>query len=385
MSNTLTSMIPDIYAALDVVSRELVGFIPSVAMDASANRVAVGQNLQVAITPANAAGADFTPQMAPPTAAFQTITPTAVTISKQRFWPFSWEGREIAAVNAGAGHLTLRQQQIYQALRAACNEIETDLAAAAAAGALQAYGTAGTAPFGTAGDYTDASNMQKILDDNGAPQGDRSLVVNTAAAVNLVGKQAQAQMAGNVELQRRGILQDVAGFTIRKSAQIVSHTSGTAASATTDNAGYAVGSATITLASAGTGTILVGDVISHARDTRKYVVKTGDADVSGGGTFVLNSPGIRQLITAATSALTLAASFSANVALSRNALLLVTRLPDMPAGGDQAKDSIIITDPVSGLSFEIREYPGVGMSTYLVFANWGVKVLKNEHIALLLG
>jgi len=56
MANTLTNLIPDIYAALDVVSRELVGFIPSVTMDAQANRVAVGQNLRIPIVPGNAAG-----------------------------------------------------------------------------------------------------------------------------------------------------------------------------------------------------------------------------------------------------------------------------------------------------------------------------------------
>ena len=56
-TNTLTNLIPDLYAALDVVSRELVGMIPAVTMDASVDRAAVNQNVRVAIAPANTATA----------------------------------------------------------------------------------------------------------------------------------------------------------------------------------------------------------------------------------------------------------------------------------------------------------------------------------------
>ncbi len=42
---------------------------------------------------------------------------------------FSWQGEEIYSVSQGPGYLTIRQNQIAQAMRTLVNEIETDLAA----------------------------------------------------------------------------------------------------------------------------------------------------------------------------------------------------------------------------------------------------------------
>lgn len=62
-------------------------------------------------------------------------------------------------------------------------------------------------------------------------------------------------------------------------------TTGTASGATTNTTGYAAGVSTVTLASAGTGTIIIGDVIKYGNDPdSEYVVTAGDADVSNGGT-----------------------------------------------------------------------------------------------------
>ena len=79
---------------------------------------------------------------------------------------------------------------------------------------------------------------------------------------------------------------------------------GTASGATTDSTGYPVGTTTITLASAGTGTILVGDRVTFGSDTVKYIVTSGDADVSNGGTITIESPGIYTAIPASATSIT---------------------------------------------------------------------------------
>ena len=175
------------------------------------------------------------------------------------------------------------------------------------------------------------------------------------------------------------------GFNLGYSGGVAAVTKGTGASATTNTAGYAIGATVITLASAGTGTILAGDVITFAGDTNKYVVASGDADVSGGGTITLAAPGLRQAIPASATAITLGANYTANMFFSQNALLLAARTPAMPAGGDDADDVTTVTDPISGLVFQIAVYKQYRRIKYEVGLAWGVKCVKPEHCGILLG
>lgn len=98
MANTLSNLIPDVYAALDVVSRELVGALPGVTRDARADRLASNQTLRIAQTPTNTTSS-FTPSMAVPSAVDQTIGNAALTLTKNKYAAFSWTGEEQYSVD----------------------------------------------------------------------------------------------------------------------------------------------------------------------------------------------------------------------------------------------------------------------------------------------
>lgn len=375
MANTLSNLIPDVYAALDVVSRELVGVIPGVTRDATADRLATSQTLRVSQAPTNTA-ATFTPSMAVPSAIDQTIGNASLTLTKNRYAGFSWTGEESYGVDQGPGFLNIRQGQIAQAFRVLVNEMENDLADAIAQGASRAYGTAGTTPF--ASTLADSAQVRKILDDNGAPTSGRSLAINTSAgaALRTLGQLTKANEAGNTMTLRDGELLNLHGFSIRESAQINDATAGTGASYLLNGA-LSVGATTVTV-DTGSGTILAGDIVTIG--SHKYVVATA----LSGGSFTINAPGI---VAAAADnlAITVNATSARNIAWSSDAVLLATRLPVFPREGDLAIDSEVITDPRTGISFDLRVYPGDGMVLYRLHALWGYKVLKPAHAAILLG
>ncbi|HKX78732.1 MAG TPA: P22 phage major capsid protein family protein [Novosphingobium sp.] len=384
MANTITNLIPDLYNALDVVSRELVGIIPAVSADMTFERAAVGQTVRSPVAPAATAG-DITPGVTPPDDGDQTIGNVSMTITKARRVPVRWNGEQSLGLdNNGPTRSAIMVNQFAQAMRTLTNEVEADLAALHVY-ASRAMGTAGTTPFGTAGDFTDATNTLKVLKDNGSPQSDLHLIIDTSAGAKLLGLQSRYDIAGDTVMQNQGIIVKKAGWDIRESAAIATSTAGTAASATTNNAGYAVGATTITLASAGTGTLVAGDVVTFAGDTNKYVITSGDADVSNGGTITIAAPGLRVAMSAATKAITVVAAAARNMAFARNAIALATRAPALPTEGDLAVDREVITDPRSGLSFEVSKYMQYRQVQYEIALAWGVKVVKPEHFALLLG
>lgn len=379
MANTLTSLVPDLYAALDIVSREQVGMIPAVALNTGAERAAVGESVRVPITGA-ANVADIAPAMAIPEPTDQVVTNVAIQITKARAAEFGFVGEEQLGLNNGPGYVSVQAGMIAQAMRKLTNEIESDLTALYKT-ASRAFGAGGTTPF--ASNLTDTANIRKILMDNGAPLSDMQLVIDTTAGAKMrtLTQLTKANEANDESMLRQGVLLDVHGIAIRESAQISTNTKGTGSSYTTDTAGYAVGDTEITLIT-GTGTVLAGDVITFAGDENKYVVSVG---VAAEGVITLAEPGLRESIAGSAVALTIGNTFASNMAFDRNAIQLVTRAPALPQEGDLALDRMTITDDRSGLAFEVSIYGGYRKVRYEIALAWGVKTIKSQHLSLLLG
>ena len=236
---------------------------------------------------------------------------------------------------------------------------------------------------------TDLAGVRKILE-QWLAHGGPAIRCNSATWLNLRGKQnmlLKVNEAGTQTMLRDGIIPEgVLGFSMRNSAGISLHTKGGATGSLINNAsGEVVGETTLTLDTITVNTtgILAGDVVTFAADTtNKYVVNTGLVATSGD--IVIGKPGL--LVAAPdNNAMTIGNSYTGNYAFNRGSIVLASRAPAMPSGGDSADDRMTITDPISGLTFEVSLYRQYRQVKYEIALAWGCAAANGAHIATLLG
>lgn len=378
MANTLTGLIPTIYTALDIVSREQVGFIPAVARNTKADAAAKDQTVTAPVAPV-AVTEDIVPGPSAPNTGDQNIGTVDVKITKSKMAPVKWNGEEQLALGPAGTYNTILADQFTQAFRALSNEVDADLGALYY-GTSRAVGTAGTTPFGVKEDLTDAANARKVLEDNGSPTTSLQMVLGSSAIANLRGKQTvlfKVNESGTEQLLREGTLGRLEGFNIHNSAGVKRAPAATAT-------GYLVNGAKqegdiIIAIDTGTGSIVAGQVVTFDGDDNQYVVAAATST-----TITLAAPGLRQDL-ADNTEITVVGSFTANMAFDRNAFLLASRTPAMPDGGDTADDVMNVTDPVSGITFQVALYRQYRQVRYEVGLAWGVASVKPAHAVMLLG
>jgi hypothetical protein len=356
--------------------------ISAVDRDSNIEQGAVGETINIPVV-APKATADITAAATPPAGADTDVSNRVVTISKAKKSSFVFSGEEELGVRNSGMFENVTQQNFAECIRALTNEIETDLLSLHTQ-ASRAVGVAGTTPFGTLNVLTDFSNSNAALDDLGAPDIDRQMVLGSTAVGNLTGIQAtlfRMNEAGTDDLLRRGIIGEVEGFGIHKTKRLGTVTKGTGTSYTSTAAGFAVGTTTIPLIT-GSGTILAGDIATFAGDITKYVIKTGN---TAPGDIVLQEPGLQKALPTSAVAMTIGADHVPNLVFNRSAIILGTRAPALPSGGDAAVDRTMIQDPVTGLAFEVSMYAQYRQVSVEVAMAWGFGVANPEYFIKLLG
>lgn len=381
-SSTLTNLLPDLYTAVDNVSRELTGFIPAVARDSNAERAAKNEDVRVPVTTSESAS-DISPSNTPPSGGGTTVNNRTITIGNFRHVQVTFTGEEEMGLRNAGTFENIRQARFFQAMRTLVNEIEQDCADLYYK-AHRAVQSAGTTPFGSAQDLSDFSEAARILDENGAPQMDRQLVLDTTAMANLRGVNTilnKVNEAGTDEALREGMFDQVHGLAIRNSQQVVDHSSGGGTGLQTNSGSLNAGTTDIPL-DTGSNDVKQGDILTASGDSNKYIVNNGFT--GGSGTATINQPGLEVSIADNTS-VDDPSDYTANMFFQRDAMQLATRAPAVPEGGDDAEDRTTVEDPQTGLAFDVATYTGYHQNLVDIGIAWGVEATKEEHLGILLG
>jgi hypothetical protein len=337
-----------------------------------------GSTIQIPIPSAITAG-NVSPSNTPPDDTGVSPTQVSITLDQWKEAPFFISDKERREVLMGvAGFLPIQASEAVKALANTVDGAILDLY-------KDVYGYAGvaaTTPFATdPGEYVDA---RKVLNKQLAPKKPRYVVLDEDAEANALMLRAFQDLAWRGD--REGIIEGEIGRKLGSDwwmdQNVKTHTAGTASGATTDNAGYAVGVKTVTLDSAGTGSILVGDVITFAGDTQTYVVTTGDASVAGGGT-VSFEPGLAVEIAGSETAITVKATHVANLAFHRDAFAFVNR--PFSAGEPGVGFFRSAVDPVSGLALRLEVSRQHKRDRYAYDILYGVETIRPELAARLVG
>ena len=388
MSNTFTNLAPILYSTAQEVSQEAVGVLDAINLNFDDKGAAVGDTIKLPLAPA-AAIDDYTPAMTTTAGTSKIAQAIEVTIteSKQTSWHLT--GEQIRSLENANSDKEWVRQLVAQGMRTLKNEAEEAAWKAVYKGASRAYGTLGTAPFGS--DINDIAAVRKILKDNGAPMADLQLCMNTEASYNLqkLAIYQQAQAAGSDAERRNGMFGNQFGFSLRESGQIGLHTAGTATAGPDALAADAVGSTSITTDGGTDGhTFLAGDLVSNLTklaaltDTNKYVVGTASTVITDTtATIYLNRPGLKVANTI-TNEWGVLGDYTPNVAFERSAVVGAMRIPLIP---DAPHIRQIPISAGNGMTFLLVEIVGDGMITWRLHLCYGFKAVQPEHIAILAG
>lgn len=377
MSNTLTALANTLYSSAHMISQEDAGFLSAVRKDFDDKNASTGDTIKIPYAP-SASVSTFTPAMTRTAGTDKTANTVSVTLDTNDETSFNLTGDEERQLQNAGSDKEWFNQLVQEGMRALRNTHESSLFTTVYQGASGASGTAGTNPFASSIDAL--ADVRKLMKRNGCKMLDVSCVMSGTSEANLLKLDLiqKANEWGDKNARETGVLGKFFGIKLRASEQISTHTKGTGTNSyQTVAGGEAVGQTTISV-DTGSGTILAGDVVTHASDTvYKYVVNTA----LSGGDFVIGRPG---LITASAEndAWTVGNNYTPQCCFERGAVVTVQRPPDIPESAIIEK--MLISD-TSGYTYLLCKTIGYGMVTYVLHSLWGNKVVNPQFVHNLMG
>jgi P22 coat protein - gene protein 5 len=369
MANALAEVVPKLLAQglLALRQQSIMPRLVNRSYDAMAAERGTTVNVPI---PSAVSATPVVPAATSATATVTDIVPTSAALILENWYEaaFALSDKEILEVMDG-----VLPMEASEAIKSLANVVDADIFAEYVG--VYGFSGTGTTPFAT--DLSDYTNSRTVLNRQLAPMNDRRVVLSPDAEGNALLLRAfqDAGFGGGAGVILEGQIGRKVGADWWMSQNVPSHTAGTAAGATTNATGYAVGLKTITLATAGTGSILVGDIITFAGQTQTYAVTAGDASVADGGTISFE-PGLVVAIPAAATAITLKASHAVNLHFHRDAIAFASR----PLLDTTFEDRLVAmqsaVDPISGLTLRLEVTREHRRWKWAYDILWGAKLIR---------
>ena len=368
MANTLTDVIPSIVTQGLMALRQMVTMPRLINTNYSSDAASKGDTITVP-KPASITTVAVSPSNTAPATA--DITPENATIALDKWYeaPFYLTDKDLKDAFNG-----ITPMQVTSAIASLTEQVNGDCMSLY----KDVYGFAGaaaTTPF--ASNYSEASAVRKVLNEQKAFMSDRRLVIDPDAEENAINLSsfASADAAGSASVIMDGQIGRKLGFDWYMDQQVPTHTTGGGSGWLVNSASVAVGDSTVAI-DTGSGDPVAGDVFTVAGDTQTYVVESYSSNT------ITFSPKAK-VAWANNAAITFKASHVSNLAFHRDAFAIASRpLADTEGLGNLIQS---VVDPVTGLSLRLevsREHKRTRWSFDILY---GVGTLRPELAARLAG
>jgi hypothetical protein len=373
MANNLSAIMPKIVSVgLTTLSEQAI--MPRIVNSDFAEAAArFGDTIDVPV-PSTVTADDVAPAVTPPTPPSTTIDKVSIQLSNWKKASFFLTDKELGEIDGGNNFVPM---QMGEALRALANAVNASVHAEYK-GIYGLVGTPGTTPFASVAGATDA---RKLLNKQLAPRGARRAVLDFDAEANALGLPAfsDAEKIGTGEVKIEGEIGRKFGIDWFSDDGVVTHTAGTAASATVTTAAAAsAGATSISLkVSSGTATLVVGDVLSIAGNSQTYAV-TAAATLDATGVSVAVSPALKAAASSG-AAVSVRASHVVNLAFHRDAFALAMR--PLSSGTNDLRlgnQMFAATEPRTGISLRLEVSRQYKQTVWEFDVLWGVKLVRPQ-------